>query len=128
MGRTRSLRYALRPGGKKYEVDPDTGEKTAMERTGKVYDQGKLDGAGVFEKVLKRCWEDEWYQDKFRRWKAGERDQGQGEEDDEKKGSSGSKKRKFRKERKEGDGESESGSVKIEEPGEELVKVEEEQT
>lgn len=72
MGRTRSLRYALRPGGKKYATDPDTGEKKEMKRTGEVYDQGKLDGAGVFERVLKRCWEDSWYADTFERWRKGE--------------------------------------------------------
>jgi hypothetical protein len=73
MGRTRSLRYALRPGGKKYEANAETGEKQEMKRTGKVYDQGKLTGAGVFEEVLKRCWQDAWYADKFERWKGGER-------------------------------------------------------
>ncbi|KAI9638095.1 uncharacterized protein MKK02DRAFT_14696, partial [Dioszegia hungarica] len=67
MGRTRSLRYALRPGGKKYEHDDETGEKKEIKRTGEVHDQGKLDGAGVFAEVLKRCWEDGWYQDAFER-------------------------------------------------------------
>lgn len=76
MGRTRSLRYALRPGGKKYEHDDETGEKKEIKRTGEVHDQGKLDGAGVFAEVLKRCWEDGWYQDAFERWKNGVRDGG----------------------------------------------------
>ena len=91
MGRTRSLRYALRKGGRKYEPtltsnpeskgkgngngkgkseegEEDRGTKTEIPRTGEVYDQGKLDGANVFEGYLDKCWEcgdyskawDEW--------------------------------------------------------------------
>lgn len=125
MGRTRSLRYALRPGGKKYEVDGDTGEKKAMERTGKVYDQRKLDGAGVFEKVLKRCWEDEWYQDKFKRWKAGEREQKRAEEERDEEISDAEKRIKGSRSataEKGGD----TGSEAEDESGEELVEVKEE--
>lgn len=73
MGRTRSLRYALRPGGKKYQADSETGEKKEMKRTGKVYDEAKLKGAGVFEEVLKQCWDDQWYMDKYERWKRGDK-------------------------------------------------------
>ncbi len=57
MGRTRSLRYALRPGGRKY--DPADGQE--MERTGEVADQSKLEGAKIFETFLKRVEEDEVY-------------------------------------------------------------------
>ena len=72
MGRTRSLRYALRPGGKKYNTDAD-GHREAMQRTGKVYDDGKLKGANVFEGYLDRCWADEEYKRAFERWRKGER-------------------------------------------------------
>jgi hypothetical protein len=57
MGRTRSLRYALRPGGRKY--DPNTGKE--MKRTGEVADEGKLAGAKIFETYLKRVEDDEVY-------------------------------------------------------------------
>ncbi|WVQ98768.1 hypothetical protein IAU59_005899 [Kwoniella sp. CBS 9459] len=67
MGRTRSLRYALRKGGRKY--DPSTGEE--QERTGKVYDQGKLDGANIYEKWLDRCWANEEYSRAWDAWKEG---------------------------------------------------------
>ncbi|WVF72191.1 hypothetical protein IAT40_007003 [Kwoniella sp. CBS 6097] len=67
MGRTRSLRYALRKGGRKY--DPSTGEE--KERTGKVYDQGKLDGANIYEKWLDRCWANEEYSRAWEEWKQG---------------------------------------------------------
>ncbi|WVQ69995.1 uncharacterized protein L199_008219 [Kwoniella botswanensis] len=70
MGRTRSLRYALRPGGRKY--DPSTGE--ARERTGKVYDQGKLEGAEVYEKWLGKCWDDECYKKAWESWREGKDD------------------------------------------------------
>jgi hypothetical protein len=72
MGRTRSLRYALRRGGKKYETAAD-GSKKAMKRTGEVYDEGKLKGANVFEGYLDRCWADEEYKRAFERWRKGER-------------------------------------------------------
>ncbi|WVW83044.1 hypothetical protein I302_105061 [Kwoniella bestiolae CBS 10118] len=67
MGRTRSLRYALRPGGKKY--DTSTGKE--QKRTGKVYDQGKLDGANVYEGWLDKCWGDEAYKKAWEDWKEG---------------------------------------------------------
>jgi hypothetical protein len=57
MGRTRSLRYALRPGGRKY--DKETGQE--IERTGEVADQGKLKGAQIFEDHLKVIERDEVY-------------------------------------------------------------------
>ncbi|WWC89987.1 uncharacterized protein L201_004917 [Kwoniella dendrophila CBS 6074] len=67
MGRTRSLRYALRPGGRKYD------EKTGKEnkRTGKVYDQSKLDGANIYESWLDKCWNDEQYKKAWENWKDG---------------------------------------------------------
>ncbi|OCF41313.1 hypothetical protein I317_04884 [Kwoniella heveanensis CBS 569] len=67
MGRTRSLRYALRKGGRKY--DPSTGKEQA--RTGKVYDQDKLDGANVYESWLDKCWADEEYSRAWEGWKEG---------------------------------------------------------
>ncbi|WWD01306.1 hypothetical protein V866_008249 [Kwoniella sp. B9012] len=67
MGRTRSLRYALRPGGRKY--DPSTGEE--RQRTGKVYDQSKLEGAEVYEKWLGKCWDDECYKKAWESWREG---------------------------------------------------------
>ncbi|WWC69417.1 uncharacterized protein I206_103356 [Kwoniella pini CBS 10737] len=67
MGRTRSLRYALRPGGKKY--DPSTGKE--RKRTGEVYDQGKLDGANIYEKWLDKCWNDKIYKKAWEDWKDG---------------------------------------------------------
>nr|XP_018263806.1 uncharacterized protein I303_03679 [Kwoniella dejecticola CBS 10117]OBR85964.1 hypothetical protein I303_03679 [Kwoniella dejecticola CBS 10117] len=67
MGRTRSLRYALRPGGKKY--DPATGKE--QKRTGKVYDQGKLDGANIYENYLDECWSDKVYKKAWDDWKEG---------------------------------------------------------
>ena len=72
MGRTRSLRYALRRGGKKYTTDAK-GNKEAMKRTGEVYDEGKLRGANVFEGYLDRCWADEEYKGAFERWRKGVR-------------------------------------------------------
>lgn len=109
MGRTRSLRYALRKGGKKYEraedadgknhgegegdvavkeekaeletdMEQEKGKGKALQgdgkpakkeipRTGKVYDQTKLDGAQVFESFLDRCWADEVYKDAWESWK-----------------------------------------------------------
>ncbi|KAJ9116390.1 hypothetical protein QFC22_004831 [Naganishia vaughanmartiniae] len=65
MGRTRSLRYALRPGGRKY--DKTTGRE--MERTGKVADEGKLKGARVFEAVLERIEGDVVYAEAKGRWR-----------------------------------------------------------
>jgi hypothetical protein len=111
MGRTRSLRYALRPGGRKYarvtdsdgdvpsgpsgskspktqshhehehehehavSDGPRNGEKKGkeMQRTGKVYDKEKLQGAEVFRGYENRAWGDEVYADAWERWKAGER-------------------------------------------------------
>ncbi|KAJ9099280.1 hypothetical protein QFC21_004161 [Naganishia friedmannii] len=65
MGRTRSLRYALRPGGRKY--DKTTGQE--MKRTGKVSDEGKLKGAQAFEGFLKRLEADEVYVAAKARWR-----------------------------------------------------------
>nr|XP_019002035.1 uncharacterized protein I203_05171 [Kwoniella mangroviensis CBS 8507]OCF65496.1 hypothetical protein I203_05171 [Kwoniella mangroviensis CBS 8507] len=67
MGRTRSLRYALRPGGRKY--DPSTGKE--RKRTGKVYDQGKLDGAEIYEKWLGKCWDNMVYRKAWESWREG---------------------------------------------------------
>lgn len=64
MGRTRSLRYALRPGGRKY--DKTTGSE--IKRTGKVADESKLRGAQVFEACLKRIEGDEVYADAKKNW------------------------------------------------------------
>jgi len=62
MGRTRSMRYALRPGGKKYtKTDNGEGGRVEMPRDGTVYDQGKLDGARVFGSFEQRCWRVEGY-------------------------------------------------------------------
>lgn len=87
MGRTRSLRYALRPGGRKYgplPADPEskagssvirrdgTAVGAEIGRTGKVYDQGKLDGAGIFAGYEDRCWQDQVYQRLWDEWKAGQ--------------------------------------------------------
>jgi hypothetical protein len=87
MGRTRSLRYALRKGGRKYEpVEPDpkrekgkrkTKEeedevrhtKTEIPRTGEVYDQEKLNGANVFEEYLAKCWGSEEYSKAWEDWR-----------------------------------------------------------
>jgi hypothetical protein len=66
MGRTRSLRYALRPGGRKY--NRETGKE--MERTGKVADEGKLRGAQIFEGRLKLVEEDEVYAKRKAEWVA----------------------------------------------------------
>ncbi|KAI5450603.1 hypothetical protein NCC49_002862 [Naganishia albida] len=64
MGRTRSLRYALRPGGRKY--DKTTGQE--MKRTGKVADDSKLKGAKIFEACLKRIEGDEVYAKAKKEW------------------------------------------------------------
>lgn len=72
MGRTRSLRYALRPGGQKY-TKGEHGKKEPMDRTGKVYDEEKLKGANVFEGFVDRCWADDVYNGAFERWRKGER-------------------------------------------------------
>ncbi len=66
MGRTRSLRYALRPGGRKY--DPATGAE--MRRTGDVADEGKLAGAQVFEACLADIEADEVYAKAKEAWVA----------------------------------------------------------
>lgn len=98
MGRTRSLRYALRKGGRKYEHPSTEGngkgkgkataevssekedhEKRGKEipRTGEVYDQGKLEGANIFEGYLDRCWDDEVYSKAWTDWReAGKRKSG----------------------------------------------------
>ena len=62
MGRTRSLRYALRPGGRKYT------EGEEMPRTGKIYDQGKLDGAETFKRYEHNCWHDPVYWRSWQDW------------------------------------------------------------
>lgn len=67
MGRTRSMRYALRPGGKKYEQD-EHGDKVEMKRTGKVYDQSKLEGAKTFTQYEHMCWDDEAYRRLWVEW------------------------------------------------------------
>jgi hypothetical protein len=64
MGRTRSLRYALRPGGRKY--DKTTGKE--MKRTGEVADESKLKGAKIFEACLKRIEGDEVYAKAKKSW------------------------------------------------------------
>lgn len=64
MGRTRSLRYALRPGGRKY--DKTTGKE--MKRTGEVADKSKLEGAKIFEACLKRIEGDEVYAKAKKSW------------------------------------------------------------
>jgi hypothetical protein len=92
MGRTRSLRYALRKGGRKYEPlesdpkgkgketekgrrktkeeeDEERKLKTEIPRTGEVYDQEKLNGANVFEEYLDRCWASEEYSKAWEDWR-----------------------------------------------------------
>jgi hypothetical protein len=107
MGRTRSLRYALRKGGRKYEQAPDShsapgsaptpkkskvgkgngaaaatdeedededekperGKKKEIPRTGEIYDEGKLEGANIFEGYLNRCWEEEAYSKAWDDWR-----------------------------------------------------------
>ena len=88
MGRTRSLRYALRKGGRKYEPletdpkdkpkgrrkskeeeDEERKLKTELPRTGEVYDQEKLNGANVFEEYLAKCWESEEYSKAWEEWR-----------------------------------------------------------
>ena len=95
MGRTRSLRYALRPGGRKYESssleggnkdedkDKDAGgnhgkgkasgkgkgKGKEIPRTGKVYDEEKSRGARVFEDHLERVWADEVYLAWWEEWR-----------------------------------------------------------
>lgn len=64
MGRTRSLRYALRPGGRKY--DKTTGKE--MRRTGEVADEGKLAGANIFEGYLADIETDEVYAKAKEEW------------------------------------------------------------
>lgn len=95
MGRTRSLRYALRKGGRKYEDpteskgkrkrtddDDETEEgqggraagRKEIPRTGEVYDESKLEGANIFEGYLDKCWADEVYVRAWEDW----REQGKG--------------------------------------------------
>ncbi len=85
MGRTRSLRYALRPGGRKYAANPpnpstDEGQeesngngtgkvKVEIPRTGEVHDEEKLKGAGVFEEYLRKVWGDGVYVEKWEEWR-----------------------------------------------------------
>lgn len=84
MGRTRSLRYALRPGGRKYQSNPSKAkadddqaegtsnnrtDKVEIPRTGEVHDDEKVRGAGVFEEYLKKVWADENYQIKWEEWR-----------------------------------------------------------
>lgn len=75
MGRTRSLRYALRPGGKKYKTkkgsNDDGGGRVQMKRTGEVYDEEKLKGASVFEDYERKCWADEVYLRLWSEWGGG---------------------------------------------------------
>ena len=94
MGRTRSLRYALRKGGKKYEpskstrsagaakaeedgppgtyqIKRATGEKLkVIPRTGEVYDEEKLRGAEIFRSYEGMCWADEAYKAAYEQWKS----------------------------------------------------------
>ncbi|KAK4689737.1 hypothetical protein P7C73_g365, partial [Tremellales sp. Uapishka_1] len=67
MGRTRSLRYALRKGGKKYDAEHGGKE---IPRDGTVYDDEKLRGSKVFEEYLRRINEDETYVKAWDEWKA----------------------------------------------------------
>jgi len=60
MGRTRSLRYALRPGGKKYEKDED-GNKVEIPRTGEVHDESKMAGAREYQEYEAMIWADKTY-------------------------------------------------------------------
>lgn len=93
MGRTRSLRYALRKGGRKYEEndskgkgkrktgghddgddDGDNGQekrsgREEIPRTGEVYDESKLEGANIFEGYLDKCWQDEVYAQAWEDWR-----------------------------------------------------------
>lgn len=70
MGKTRSLRYALRPGGKKY--DTKTGQEIA--KSGDVADQSKYEGAQIFAQCLDRINEDAVYAKRKKAWKASEGD------------------------------------------------------
>ena len=95
MGRTRSLRYALRKGGRKYEPlaseakvtakgkrktkeeeDEERKMKTEIPRTGEVYDQEKLNGANVFEEYLAKCWESEEYSKAWEDWREAGKNKG----------------------------------------------------
>jgi len=97
MGRTRSLRYALRKGGRKYEPlesdskdkvkgkrktkeeeDEERKLKTEIPRTGEVYDQEKLNGANVFEEYLAKCWESEEYSKAWEEWREAGKSKGKG--------------------------------------------------
>jgi hypothetical protein len=97
MGRTRSLRYALRKGGRKYEPlesdpkdkskgrrktkeeeDEERKLKTEIPRTGEVYDQEKLNGANVFEEYLAKCWESEEYCQAWEEWREAGKSKGKG--------------------------------------------------
>lgn len=78
MGRTRSLRYALRRGGRKYKEEPPhkagsgpstRAAMTEIPRTGEIYDREKSKGAAIFEQYLNRCWDDQTYSQAFERWK-----------------------------------------------------------
>ena len=69
MGRTRSLRYALRKAGRKYKQSEEGKEKVEIPRTGEVYDEEKLCGAGVFEEYLRKAWADEVYVESWKGWR-----------------------------------------------------------
>lgn len=60
MGRTRSLRYALRPGGRKYDKD-EKGNKVEIPRTGEVHDESKMRGARIYQDYEERIWADKTY-------------------------------------------------------------------
>ncbi len=65
MGYTRSTRYALRPGGRKY--DQDTGEE--IPRTGEIADQEKYEGSLIFKEYRKKIEEDETYVEAKEEWR-----------------------------------------------------------
>lgn len=69
MGYTRSTRYALRPGGRKY--DKTTGKE--IKRTGHVADESKYKGAQEFKKVWERVEEDDVYAEQKIEWMDRER-------------------------------------------------------
>lgn len=84
MGRTRSLRYALRPGGRKYQTSSTSTStstptpssnlgkgkaKVEIPRTGEVRDEEKLRGAGVFTEYLEKVWADEMYIKRWEEWR-----------------------------------------------------------
>lgn len=68
MGKTRSMRYAMRPGGRKY--DQRTGQEIA--KSGDIADQSKYDGAQIFASYLAKVNEDAAYAKRKHDWKDGE--------------------------------------------------------